>query len=192
MAMQNNFYSSAFQNPWHCVSLQKATLMANSPSSCQMFSKETPRSLEQQLQENRSYCLLRFPLMSNPLSLKQVLLDCFKGLVHPKMKISPWFTHPQGILGVYDFLLSDKSIRSYIKNVLVLPSFIMAVGVFFFFQQSKRSQIKRHNKCASHGSGGWIKASCSELMHFGKKKYPCLKCYKHFSLTSANFHFWVN
>uniref|UniRef100_A0A8C2K8H8 non-specific serine/threonine protein kinase n=1 Tax=Cyprinus carpio TaxID=7962 RepID=A0A8C2K8H8_CYPCA len=33
--------------------LQKATLMANSPSSCQMFCKEPPRSLEQQLQEHR-------------------------------------------------------------------------------------------------------------------------------------------
>ncbi len=27
----------------------------------------------------------------------------FKGIVHPKMK----FTHPQAILAVYDFLLSD-------------------------------------------------------------------------------------
>uniref|UniRef100_A0A8C1P624 non-specific serine/threonine protein kinase n=1 Tax=Cyprinus carpio TaxID=7962 RepID=A0A8C1P624_CYPCA len=36
-----------------CISVQKATLMANSPSSCQMFCKETPRSLEQQLQEHR-------------------------------------------------------------------------------------------------------------------------------------------
>ncbi len=25
------------------------------------------------------------------------------------MKITPWFTHPQGILGVYDFILLDKS-----------------------------------------------------------------------------------
>ncbi len=25
------------------------------------------------------------------------------------MKITPWFTHPQAILGVYDFLLSNKS-----------------------------------------------------------------------------------
>ncbi|XP_051521410.1 serine/threonine-protein kinase SIK2-like isoform X2 [Myxocyprinus asiaticus] len=33
--------------------IQKATLMANSPGSCQMFCKETPRSLEQQLQEHR-------------------------------------------------------------------------------------------------------------------------------------------
>ncbi len=39
-----------------------------------------------------------------------------KWLVHPKMKISPYFTHPQDILGVYDFLLSDESNRSYIKN----------------------------------------------------------------------------
>nr|XP_055052379.1 serine/threonine-protein kinase SIK2 isoform X1 [Misgurnus anguillicaudatus] len=33
--------------------IQTATLMANSPSNCQMFCKETPRSLEQQLQEHR-------------------------------------------------------------------------------------------------------------------------------------------
>ncbi len=32
------------------------------------------------------------------------------------MKISLCFTHPQAILGVYDFLLSDKSNRSYIKK----------------------------------------------------------------------------
>ncbi len=30
------------------------------------------------------------------------------------MKITPWFT--QAILGVYDFLLSDKYILSYLKN----------------------------------------------------------------------------
>ncbi|XP_030633293.1 serine/threonine-protein kinase SIK2 [Chanos chanos] len=33
--------------------MQKANLMAASPSNCQMFCKETPRSLEQQLQEHR-------------------------------------------------------------------------------------------------------------------------------------------
>ncbi len=33
----------------------------------------------------------------------------FKGIVHPKMKITPWFTHSQAILGVYDFFfLSDE------------------------------------------------------------------------------------
>ncbi len=41
----------------------------------------------------------------------------FKGMVFPKLIISPWFTHPQGILGVYDFLLSDESNRSYIKKM---------------------------------------------------------------------------
>ncbi|XP_054884977.1 serine/threonine-protein kinase SIK2 isoform X1 [Poeciliopsis prolifica] len=33
--------------------LQKANILANSPASCQIFCKETPRSLEQQLQEHR-------------------------------------------------------------------------------------------------------------------------------------------
>ncbi len=32
------------------------------------------------------------------------------------MKISLWFTHTRGILGVYDFLLLDESNQSYIKN----------------------------------------------------------------------------
>ncbi len=32
------------------------------------------------------------------------------------MKIRPWFTHLQAILGVYDFLLSDKYNWSYLKN----------------------------------------------------------------------------
>jgi len=31
-----------------------------------------------------------------------------KGLVHAKMKISPWFTRPQAILGVYDWLSSFR------------------------------------------------------------------------------------
>ncbi len=30
-----------------------------------------------------------------------------KGIVHPKMKIIPRFTHPQTILGEYDFVLWD-------------------------------------------------------------------------------------
>jgi len=32
------------------------------------------------------------------------------------MKITPWFTHPQAILGVYDFLHSDENNLSYINN----------------------------------------------------------------------------
>ncbi len=42
----------------------------------------------------------------------------FKGKVHPKMKISQRFTHPQGILCVSDIPLSDKfrHIQSYIPH----------------------------------------------------------------------------
>ncbi len=43
-----------------------------------------------------------------------------KRLVHPKMKISLCFTQPQSILGVYDFLLSDESNRSYSKTCSLL------------------------------------------------------------------------
>ncbi len=51
-----------------------------------------------------------------------------KGIVHPKMKITSSFTHPQAIVGVYNFLISDKYNQSYFKYVLALPSFIMAVN----------------------------------------------------------------
>ncbi len=39
-----------------------------------------------------------------------------KVLVSPKMKMCLCFTLPQSILGVYDFLISDKYNQSYIKN----------------------------------------------------------------------------
>ncbi len=32
------------------------------------------------------------------------------------MEITPWFTHPQAILGVYYFILSDKYNQSYIRK----------------------------------------------------------------------------
>uniref|UniRef100_A0A8C4F4E3 non-specific serine/threonine protein kinase n=1 Tax=Dicentrarchus labrax TaxID=13489 RepID=A0A8C4F4E3_DICLA len=37
----------------HLHNLMEANVLANSPASCQLFCKETPRSLEQQLQEHR-------------------------------------------------------------------------------------------------------------------------------------------
>jgi len=40
----------------------------------------------------------------------------FKGLIHFHMIITPSFTHPQAILGVYDFLLSDEHNRRYINQ----------------------------------------------------------------------------
>ncbi len=67
------------------------------------------------------------------------------------MKISLCFTHPWSILGVYDFLLSDESNRSYITVQKTWKKVLASV-------------IKR----PSHGSGGWIKASCSESMRICK------------------------
>ncbi len=57
------------------------------------------------------------------------------------MKISPCFTHPQGILGVYD-LFQMNPIGVIFKIVLALSSSIMtwAGGSV---QQVKSSQIKR-------------------------------------------------
>ncbi len=58
------------------------------------------------------------------------------------MKITPWFTHPQTT--PYDFFLSDKYNQSYIKNVLALPSFIMAVNGGWDLEAQKSSSI--HHK----------------------------------------------
>ncbi len=54
-----------------------------------------------------------------------------KGLVHPRMKISPCFTHPKRRLGVHDFLLSDDSNQIYIKMILSLSRVRMEVGGCF-------------------------------------------------------------
>ncbi len=47
----------------------------------------------------------------------------------------------KGILGVYDFLLSDESNRSYIKNGPGSFKLYNDIG-FFFVQQVKSSKIK--------------------------------------------------
>ncbi len=106
------------------------------------------------------------------------------------MKISPCMTHPQGILGVFqelnDFLLSDESNQSYIKNCSCSSKLKNGIRRVFYSTVQKKSN-KAHPsiiKRASHGSGGWILASCSDA--FLKEKYPYLKCYKHFCLASAN------
>ncbi len=61
-----------------------------------------------------------------------------KGLVHPKMKISLLFTHPWGILGVYDFLLSDESNWSYIKNCPGSSKLYHCSGWVFLFNSPKQ------------------------------------------------------
>ncbi len=93
-----------------------------------------------------------------------------KGLVHPKIKISLCFTHPQSILGVYDSLLSDESNRSFIKNC-PSPSkpFNGVSGCFLSTVQKTWNKVHASViKCVSHGSGGWIKASCSKSLRFCK------------------------
>ncbi len=80
-----------------------------------------------------------------------------KGLVHPKMKISLYFTHPQSILGVYDFLLSDKSNLSYIKKIYVRPLQALQWGkrvLFVTVQKTWNKVCISVIKCASHGSRG--------------------------------------
>jgi len=68
-----------------------------------------------------------------------------KGLVHPKLKMIPLFTKPQGILIVFDFLLSAK------HNILALPRFIMGV-----FEAPKSTAI--HHKSNPKGTRGLKKA----------------------------------
>ncbi len=67
----------------------------------------------------------------------------FKGIVHPKMKISQRFTHPQGILCVSDIPLSDEHIQLYstlsclFQSVAVWSSFVMD-RYFFGFRNRGR------------------------------------------------------
>ncbi len=79
-----------------------------------------------------------------------------QGLVHPKMKISLCFTHPWAILGVYDFLLSDESNWSNIKNCPGYSKLYHCSGRVFLFN-SENTLNKTHAsiiKHASHGSEG--------------------------------------
>ncbi len=64
-----------------------------------------------------------------------------KGLVHPKMKISPCFTHPQGIC--IRLFLSDESNLSYITNCSFSFKLFKWHWAGVSVPQSKRSQIKR-------------------------------------------------
>ncbi|MGL5643718.1 MAG: hypothetical protein ACRCW3_03010, partial [Metamycoplasmataceae bacterium] len=66
-----------------------------------------------------------------------------KGLVRQKMQISPWFTHPQLILGVpyMTFFFQTNTIGVTLKNVLSLPSFIMAVNGSPKFEAQKSASI---------------------------------------------------
>ncbi len=98
-------------------------------------------------------------------------MECsFKGLVHPKMKISLCFTPSQSILGIYDFLLSDESNWSYIKNCPGPSKPYNGVSGCFLstVQKTWNKVCASVIKCAPHGTGGWIKASYSKSMCFCK------------------------
>ncbi len=93
-----------------------------------------------------------------------------KGLVHPKMKMSLCFTRPRSILCVHDFLLSDKSNRSYIKNCPG-PSKPYSGVSRCFLSTVKRTRNKGRASVINvphTAPGRWIKASCSKSMHFCK------------------------
>ncbi len=76
------------------------------------------------------------------------------------MKITPWLTHPQAILDVYDFLLLDEYSQSFNKNVLALPSFIMAVNGGWDFEAQKSASI-HHKKCSIRlHKPFWSEAMC--------------------------------
>ncbi len=62
-------------------------------------------------------------------------LNRLNGIVHPKS------THPQAILGDMTFFFQVNPIRVIFKNVLALPSFIMAVnGCYFSIVQKKSNK----------------------------------------------------
>ncbi len=69
------------------------------------------------------------------------------------------------------FFFQTNPIRVIFKFVLAIPSVIIAVGGCFCSTVHKMSNKVRTSiiKRASHGSGAWIKASCSESMCFCKK-----------------------
>ncbi len=98
-----------------------------------------------------------------------VAIDCIYRKMKDKRDSSPKnenypMVYSASSLPVYDFLLSDEYSQSYIKNVLALPSFVIAVNVGQDLKKNKAhsSIIKR----AAHGSRGLIKAFRSESMHF--------------------------
>jgi len=73
------------------------------------------------------------------------------------MKITPRFTHPQAILGLYDFLLSDEHNLSYINkypDASKLYNVSERGGNEFEAQES----ASIHHKHTPHGSGRLIKA----------------------------------
>ncbi len=73
------------------------------------------------------------------------------------MKISPPFTHPQAILVIYDFLLSEESNRSYIKKHPCFFKFYNGSEWVIFVNSPKEVKLiaSIHNKtCLTRLRGG--------------------------------------
>ncbi len=81
---------------------------------CTRFSHHATRITEEEQERVESECKENQNKLSTVLSWIFHDMLYIKGLFHPKMKISPCFTRSQSI--IYDFLLSDESKQSYIKN----------------------------------------------------------------------------
>ncbi len=96
-----------------------------------------------------------------------------KGIVHPKMKITPWFTDPQVIIGAHCFLLSDKYNWSYIKKNVVQAYNGSKWGLFLKSNEVHKSIIKS----TPSGSGGVNKGLLKWINVF-VGKYTYLKLYK--------------
>ncbi len=90
-------------------------------------------------------------------TLEQYLKGWFKNEKYPIIY------SPSSDPTVYDFLLLDKYIWSYIKNVLALSSFIMVLMSLEIMKSNK--VCPSIIKSSSHSAGMLLKAFWSELMH---------------------------
>jgi len=76
----------------------------------------------------------------------------FKGKVHLKIKLIPYFTHPQAILGVHILFSFSLTQSEFLKNILALPSFIMGMNGTLFSEAQKFASIQ---KCCI-----WLQVVC--------------------------------
>ncbi len=83
------------------------------------------------------------------------------------MKITPWFTQSQAILGEYDFLPSEVYNRSYIKKCPGSSELYNGSEWGFDFEGQKTMSI-HHKKCSTLLQG-LTEAFWSEDMHLCKK-----------------------
>ncbi len=74
----------------------------------------------------------------------KVIYRALKGQSHKNKKYTPWFTHPKAVLGLYDFLLSDEAIRSYILNKHPGSFKLYNAGEWVLFSIAQKKSNKAH------------------------------------------------